>query len=370
MYSSYWEREHWLKEIDFLIIGAGLTGLQTSIELREKEPKAKVVLIDRAAWSQGASTKNAGFACFANIGELMDDLEKSSEHEVMSTVKKRYLGLAKLRERIGDANMDFQQKGSAEIFLNSNKAEMMKAIDSLRGINTIMYDLLGLDQVFNFSSKTQITQAVGAIHNPHEGQLNTGKMYQCLMEIAQNLGVLIFGGLSLSNWQTDNKVKVQFKEGVELECKQLLLCTNAFMAEQLKEDIVPARGQVIVSEQLESLPCRGLHMYDKGYYYWRDIDNRILLGGARNVDIEGEESTQFGQNDKVLDELKRFMKEVIVEKEVKIEYNWSGIMAMGGSKLPIVKKVDNGVYLASRLGGMGVALSSIVAQELVELIRN
>jgi hypothetical protein len=45
-------------------------------------------------------------------------------------------------------------------------------------------------------------------------------------------------------------------------------------------------------------------------------------------------------------------------------------MAMGASKLPIVKKVDEGVYLGARLGGMGVALSSIVAQELVELIRN
>ena len=70
---SYWEKEYFLGKIDFLIVGAGLTGLQTAINLKEKEPKANVVVIDRFAWSLGASTRNAGFACFANVSEIIDD---------------------------------------------------------------------------------------------------------------------------------------------------------------------------------------------------------------------------------------------------------------------------------------------------------
>jgi len=56
---SYWEKEHLLADIDYLIVGMGLAGLQTAINLKEAEPKAKVFVIDRHAWGLGASTRLA-----------------------------------------------------------------------------------------------------------------------------------------------------------------------------------------------------------------------------------------------------------------------------------------------------------------------
>lgn len=367
---SYWEKEYLLADIDYLIVGMGLVGLQTAINLKEKKPKAKVVVIDRHAWSLGASTRNAGFGCFANVSEILDDLTHDTPENVYGTIKKRHQGLQKLRRKFGDAAIGYEEKGSAEIFTKENKAYLHKGIDSLQGINTILYNELGLDNVFSYRSNNALPHTTGAIHNAYEGQLNTGKLYDTIYSHAQSIGIKLYGGLELKNWQKGTIIELETAQNVKLKTNNLILCTNAFTAQLIDEDITPCRGQVIVSERVENLPCEGMYMYHSGYYYWRDIDNRILLGGARNMDVDGETSYELEPNETILSELKRFMNEQIFGREVQIDYQWSGIMGMGkeNKKLPIIKEVQPNVFLAARLGGMGVALSANVAEEVVEMI--
>jgi gamma-glutamylputrescine oxidase len=367
---SYWETEYLLADIDYLIIGMGLVGLQTAINLKEKEPKAKVVVIDRHAWGLGASTRNAGFGCFANMSEILDDLTNDTPENVYGTIKKRYLGLQKLRSKFTDAAIGYEEKGSVEIFTKENKTYLLKGIDSLQGVNTILYNELGLDNVFSYRSNSPLPNTIGTIHNAYEGQLNTGKLYNTIYQYAQQLGVKLYGCIEVKSWQKGTVIEIETTQNLKLKTKKLILCNNAFTSHLLEEDIIPCRGQVIVSERVSELPCEGMHMYDSGYYYWRDIDHRILLGGARNMDVEGETSFEIETNEAIIAELKRFMNEQIFGSEVAIDYEWSGIMGMGkdNKKLPIIKKLEPNVFLAARLGGMGVALSANVAEEVVELI--
>jgi len=46
----------------------------------------------------------------------------------------------------------------------------------------------------------------------------------------------------------------------------------------------------------------------------------------------------------------------------------SGIMGVGKQKTPIVKRVSNTIMCGVRLGGMGVALGSLVGKELAGLV--
>ena len=72
---SYWE-SYLLKDIDYLIVGGGIVGLTCALTLKSEHPKARVVVIERGIWPSGASIKNAGFACFGSVSEILDDAQR------------------------------------------------------------------------------------------------------------------------------------------------------------------------------------------------------------------------------------------------------------------------------------------------------
>ena len=94
---SYWENKTWLSNIDFVIVGSGIVGLNCALELREKYPKSKILILEKGIMPQGASSKNAGFACFGSTSELLNDLNNHSQEEVVELVTKRWEGLQLLR---------------------------------------------------------------------------------------------------------------------------------------------------------------------------------------------------------------------------------------------------------------------------------
>jgi len=86
---SYWELKTWFSNIDFTIVGSGIVGLNCALELKKNHPKARVLILEKGMLPQGATTKNAGFACFGSLSELIDDLQSHSPEEVFDLVSKR-----------------------------------------------------------------------------------------------------------------------------------------------------------------------------------------------------------------------------------------------------------------------------------------
>ena len=117
------------------------------------------------------------------------------------------------------------------------------------------------------------------------------------------------------------------------------------------------------------MKIKGTFHFDKGYYYFREIDGRVLLGGGRNLDFKTEENTSFELNSLIQQALEEKLSQMIIPGiPFTIEQRWSGIMAFGPNKFPIIRQFSENVYGAFRLGGMGVALGSKVAEKLAQLI--
>ena len=156
----------------------------------------------------------------------------------------------------------------------------------------------------------------------------------------------------------------------QIEAKSIFICTNGFAKQFLKEDdILPARAQVLITKPIKNLNIKGTFHYQEGYYYFRNIDNRILFGGGRNLDKTGETTTEIETTRQIQDRLEALLKKVILPNTpFEIDHAWAGIMGVGETKKPIIKKVDKNVYCGVRLGGMGVALGTLVGKELSELI--
>ena len=97
---SYWERDTWLGKVDYCIVGSGITGLTCALELRERHPGARIRVLEKGVFPQGASTKNAGFACFGSLTEILSDLQTHTGEEVVQLVADRWSGIRRLRTRL------------------------------------------------------------------------------------------------------------------------------------------------------------------------------------------------------------------------------------------------------------------------------
>ena len=93
-----------------------------------------------------------------------------------------------------------------------------------------------------------------------------------------------------------------------------------------------------------------------------------MLGGGRNLDFKAEKTTEFGETEHIQNTLENLLKNSILpNSNFEIEQRWSGIMGVGNQKKAIVKQVSKNVACGVRLGGMGVAIGSLIGKELGEL---
>ena len=64
--NSFWEDDVML-EADCIVVGGGLIGLLTALEWRDAHPADRIMLLERGFLPSGASSRNAGFACFGSL---------------------------------------------------------------------------------------------------------------------------------------------------------------------------------------------------------------------------------------------------------------------------------------------------------------
>ena len=90
---------------------------------------------------------------------------------------------------------------------------------------------------------------------------------------------------------------------------------------------------MLITSQIKNLHIKGTFHLEEGYYYFRNINNRILLGGGRNLDFETEETTQFGETTLIQNKLENLLKTTILPNTAfEITHRWSGIMGVGSQK--------------------------------------
>jgi glycine/D-amino acid oxidase-like deaminating enzyme len=366
---SYWEYKTWLSNIDFTIVGSGIVGLSCAFHLKEKYPKAKILILEKGVLPQGASTKNAGFACFGSISEILADLKSHSEEAVVQLVQKRWDGIALLRKTLGDKNIDFQTHGGHEVFTKAQESMYEDCAENIVPVNNLLKPVFKID---SFKKYKNIFHFKGVqdhyITSDFESQIDTGKMMAALLKKAQQKGVTILNAITVESF-VENLEGLQVKTNLfEFNTKKLLIATNGFASTLLKEDIKPARAQVLITKPIKNLHIKGTFHLDEGYYYFRNIDDRILFGGGRNLDFKSEATMAFGETSLIQNQLETMLKDMILpEIPFEIELRWSGIMGMGVQKRPIIKQLSNDTYCGIRLGGMGIAIGSIVGKELAEL---
>lgn len=367
---SYWELQSWLSNVDFTIVGSGIVGLNAALELKQRFPSSKVLILERGLLPNGASTKNAGFACFGSISEILEDLKYQTEEEVVELVKKRISGLELLRKNLGDKTIDYKEYGGYELFTIEDKLLYEECLDNLEYVNKILEPVFSIpvfserENIFNFRNIRE-----KLIYSAFEGQIDTGKMMTALLQKVQTAGVKILNNVTVKEFaETGANVEVVTNEFTFTSGK-LLIANNGFASQLGIMEVKPARAQVLITKPIKNLHIKGTFHLDKGFYYFRNINDRILLGGGRNLDLKAEETTEMELTTLIQEKLDDLLQNTILpDTKYEIDHRWTGIMGVGNTKKPVLKQTSENIFCGVRLGGMGVAIGSLVGRDLGKLV--
>lgn len=361
---SYWELKHWFTKIDFAIVGSGIVGINCALQLRKNHPKSKIVIFERGLLPQGASTKNAGFACFGSVTEILDDLNRMSQDEVLTLIEKRWKGIQEFKNKFN--NIDYQNYGGYELFYHDDELYT----DNICFLNKLLCPIFN-DEVFSLKDNLFGFKRIKnqLIFNQFESQIDTGKMMHEYLKLAHDNNILILNNCKVDYFEDVNS-HVEFNvNDINVRTSKLLIATNGFAHQLLSNDVKPARAQVLITKPIKDLKIKGTFHLDKGYYYFRNINNRILLGGGRNLAFDEETTTEMTTTNLIQQHLEALLKNVILpDNSFEIDYSWAGIMGVGSSKVPIVKPISNNIFCGVRLGGMGVAIGAQTGRELADLL--
>ena len=337
---SIWEKESFYATKDIVIVGAGLMGLWTALELKTKKPTLQITILERNSTPLGASTRNAGFACFGSPTELLEDAATIGEEEMWKNVEARYKGIRKIRQHFSDAEIQFDECGGYECLLTQDQ----NVSDKLHWLNKGLQIITGNAQ--NFIKADEELSTLGLqgfsslIKNKYEAALHSGFLVKKLMEKVQELGVQILYGAEVTSWQNNSSFTEVILRDIKIKTAHLIFCTNAFTNSLIPEiNIKPARGQVIVTSPIANLSLKGTFHFDMGFYYWRNLGNKILLGGARNIAIDAEQTTDLSTSNTIQAQLEYFLQTHLASQyQYTIEHRWSGIMGFSENKNHCYKK--------------------------------
>jgi glycine/D-amino acid oxidase-like deaminating enzyme len=372
--TSYWEQTTFLRSPDVAIIGAGLTGLQAALALKAAQPKLDVLVIERAAIPRGASTRNAGFACFGGPTELLADVDTYGADSTLATVQERFAGIRALEENYAHRGIGWRKNGGYEVIDAAPISAMVR--ERLPELNALLEEVTGIQKTWAYCDHP-FSDTKDCLRNDFEAQLHPGKLVSLLLADCHRTGVRFLFGCEVEQvGAAAGATKVEGAGWGSIVAKQALVTVNAFARKLLPEDfpeaIRPVRNQILLSKPLPDFKLRGCYHYHEGYVYFRNVgEDRLLIGGARHKAGASSETDAFGPNGVpeayLLEKLNQWLPGRTWTDE-DFPVRWSGIIAQGDGKSPVLRYTSDGVLVAGRLAGMGVALSAALAQRAAGMI--
>ena len=371
-----WNLKHILSA-DVTIIGAGIVGLSTAYYLKCRLPELKISVLEKGALPDGASVKNAGFACYGSPSEILSDLDEMGWDATHDLIRDRFLGLRILRQTLGDNALRYRQCSASELFLPKHSDQYQRCLDLLPELNRMFASATGEERNFRVMSNASLDYGfqgfIGEVGIREEGQIDPGMMIQELLDRVIQAGIHVRFHTEVQEIEENGTWQLTGSNW-GLESKQVILCTNGYtrdLGTYFNTHIEPGRTQVLLTSPISGLKWeRNFHL-DKGYFYLRNLGDRVLFGGGRNLDLRSENTDVEAVTDPIQSELERLLREHFLPgQEWSVEKRWSGILGLGENRSPVCERITDTSYVASRLGGMGVALGMALGKRMAEEIFN
>ena len=352
------------------VIGGGFTGLNTAINLAKKGYDVVLIESEKIGW--GASGRNGGQ--LISGFSFSDHFEKKgTENDIQNIWQLGAKSADLVRERVSEFSIDCDLK-EGFIDVATNRKHMDELIDRSEEWKQSGYhhdlELVDENQVKKYVNSESY---VGGLIDSGSGHIHPLNLCLGEAKAASELGVMIYEDTHAVKISGGSPSKVATENGI-IESDYIVIATNAYIGDlnkKLRRMVMPAASCIIATEPLSSELAEKVIPSDMAVcdqntildYYRLSAEKRMLFGGRFNY------SGKIPSDDKIKIEIKKRMVSVFPElSEARVDYAWSGNVAVSLKKIPQLGRIDKNIFYSQGYSGHGVAPTHMAAKVIADAI--
>ena len=358
------------EDCDFLIVGAGYTGLSAARKLGQLDPNQKILLADAQLAGEGASSRNSGYLVDTTLNDGFTSNKELDKYKKKVDIYK--LGIEAVKRFIKEHQVDCDWNECGKYFASS-KAEDKKILENFSD------NLSKLGFKHNLLTKKELKEKLGtnfyniALHTKGGVLLHPGKLVRAMIDTLPE-NVNLYENSSLLNWNKVNDTIIcNFKKG-SIKTKKIIFATNGFlkslgiksnynfpitltasMTRSLSDEEFISLGE---PKEWGVLPVRPM-----GATIRMTKDRRILIRNTAEVynpyQMSKSELTKRSLKQKIGIK-KRFPQ---LPDDI-IESSWSGIVSRTRNSSQIFEKIDKNIFVAGCYNGSGIGVGTLFGEQI------
>lgn len=364
------------EKADWLIIGAGITGLSAAHSLAHMHPQARIVIVDRQRAAQGASARNSGFVV-GHEHPTKDELIGNrgfAGYEVDTAISRA--ASDEVRQRIARHGIECDFRDSGYFFAVSDPGKLTDVeakLTTLRAVGASAEFLQG-EQLSEKLGTRHYQSAIWCGHG--NALLQPAKYVKGLLDALPD-NVTVFENTDITGLERLDKGRIRANSSAgSIEAKQVMVCLNAFIPRSGIEDsgTFPMELSASLTRPLSDEEFQSIGAVEPwGVLSTRPLGATVRLTPDRRVMIRN--TAEYRSRDLTDSELLHRRKHHVLGLqrrfpflgEQDIQYTWTGHLSASRTGQPYFGKVEEGVFAVAGCNGSGVARGTLWGRLLAEM---
>ena len=355
---------------EWLIIGAGFTGLSAARKLGQIYPNQKILLVDAQLAGEGASSRNSGYLVDTTLNDGFTSNKELENYKKKTDIYK--LGIDAVKRFIKEYQVDCDWNECGKFFASSKIEDKTVLENFSKTLSKLKFEH---SLLFN----NDLTKKLGtnfyniALHTKGGVLLHPGKLVRAMIDTLPK-NVDLYENSSLINWnKEDGLINCDFKKG-SIKTKKIIFATNGFLKSlgikanyNFPITLTASMTRPLTDKEYKSIgepkEWGVLPVKPMGATIRMTKDRRILIRNTAEV------HNPFKMSQSDLE--KRSIKQKIgIKKRFPqlpdnlIQSSWSGIVSRTRNSSQIFEKIDENIFVAGCYNGSGIGVGTLFGEQI------